>query len=316
MAHRHQTAKAYRKAPVINWRFNGLLMGLINLLVTLERTLKSRKKPTDIKLHDIFIPAANGRHIKAVDIKPNSLEGPAPLLLYFHGGAFAMTYNSLHLDLCQHYAQQASCRVILVDYRLMPSNPWPAGFDDCYESLLWAYSKADSLGVDIKRIVVGGDSAGGALAAGIAQKALDNQIPVTGQMLIYPALDSCSNTISIREFTDTPLWNGISNKRMWKAYLKDLDPELPPAYAAPGLRKNLSGLPPTYVETAEFDPLRDEGINYAEDLKFAGVAAELNSTSGTIHGYDLAQGSDLVEQALKARVSYLRNCFSNGAEIC
>lgn len=302
----------YARAPVFNLRFGRFTIALVNSLMKVHRRFAVGKPPSGIARDKARLETTTGT-TPALLIRPAALPASAPVLLYFHGGAFAMTYGSLHIQMCQRYALTAQCLVVLVDYRLAPRNPWPAGFDDCYDSLLWVLRRAQDLGVDTSRIVVGGDSAGGALAAGVAQKARDNGIPVAGQMLLYPVTDSTCETVSAREFHDTPIWNGISNRRMWRAYLGAGNPLQPPDYAAPGLRQNLDGLPPAYVETAQFDPLRDEGADYAQRLETAGVALDLNETRGTIHGYDFAQDNPLVIQALEQRVAFLRNRFTTAA---
>ena len=188
------------------------------------------------------------------------------------------------------------------------SDGW-ASFDDCYDSLLWARQSAQELAIDPRRIVVGGDSAGGALAAGVAQKALDQGEELSGQMLVYPVTDSRCNTQSVQDFDDAPLWNSISTRRMWQAYLPGGDHQQPPEYAAPGLRQDLGGLPSAYVETAEFDPLRDEGEHYARALQAAGVSVEMNATQGTIHGYELAAENPIVKDAMDRRCAFLSACF-------
>ncbi|NQX87760.1 MAG: alpha/beta hydrolase [Halioglobus sp.] len=240
---------------------------------------------------------------------PRGLTHPAPALIYYHGGAFAITYSSLHLKNCERYAEEAGCVVVFVDYRLAPRHPFPAGFDDSYRSLEWVVANAAELGIDTDHIAVGGDSAGGALAAGVAQKTRDHQlVSLCAQLLIYPVMDNTCSTPSAKDFVDVPLWNAISNRNMWKMYLGDSGGQAP-AYAVPG-HGDLLALPLSYIETAEFDPLRDEGLQHAADLSERGIEVILNETKGTIHGYDGSVASDISHRAVLARINFLKKAFS------
>jgi len=199
--------------------------------------------------------------------------------------------------------------VIFVDYRLAPRYPFPAAFDDCYAALQWVVDAAGELGIDPHRIAVGGDSAGGALAAGVAQKARDQGLAVLcGQLLVYPVLDHTCSTESATRFIDVPLWNAISNRNMWAMYLSACPGGSAPAYAAPA-HGDLHKLPPSYVETAEFDPLRDEGLHYADNLRRAGIDVEVNETRRTVHGYDASASNDIARQSMVARINFLRRVF-------
>jgi acetyl esterase/lipase len=306
MPHHYPTHPDFARVPVINFRFNGPLVSAVNLLSGLARrpALKAARK--SLRVERLRIPAPAGHTIEALCLRPHGLVEPAPLLLYLHGGAFAMTYGFHHVDMCHRYAAELPCVVLLVDYRLIPANPWPAGFDDCYHCLQWARAEAGRLGIDAQRIVVGGDSAGGALSAGVVQKALDEGAPPAGQLLIYPVTDSRCSSASLARFGDTPLWNGVSTVRMWRCYLAGRDPQQPPAYAAPAHRADLSGLPPAYVETAEFDPLTDEGRDYAAAMRAAGVAVRFHQVEGAIHGFEFVRGNALVADAMARRIDWLR----------
>lgn len=306
MPHAYPTHPDFAKVPVVNFRFNRPVIGAVNLLSSLTRRPAMRAARQALRVERLRIPAPGGHTIEALCLRPHELAAPAPLLLYLHGGAFAMTYGFHHVDMCRRYAAELSCVVLLVDYRLMPAYPWPAGFEDCYHCLQWARSEADRLRIDAGRVVVGGDSAGGALSAGVAQKALDQGSPPCGQMLIYPATDSGCSSDSLRRFGNTPLWNGVSTVRMWRSYLAGHDLQRPPAYAAPAHREDFGGLPPAYVETAEFDPLADEGRDYADAMRAAGVAVEFHQVEGAIHGFEFVRGNALVEPAMARRIEWLQ----------
>jgi acetyl esterase/lipase len=261
---------------------------------------------------------AEGHAIPVFEIAPSDLSGSAPALVDYHGGGFFLSYMPLHLRAAERYAKEGRCRVFFPDYRLSIGHPFPAGFDDCYETLSWLHANAASLEVDPQRIALVGDSAGGALAAGVAQKALDRrENPVCAQILIYPVADHETKTESARKLNDTPFWKTASNRNMWKVYLRDTDyarsggGAAVPAYAAPLQRARFDGLPPARIEVAEFDPLLDEGRHYAEALSAAGVSVELREVKGAIHGYDLVEGSPTAEAVFKERISSIQRFLGN-----
>ncbi len=200
---------------------------------------------------------------------------------------------------------------MFVDYRLMPSHPFPAGQDDCYDALRWTSGNATQLGIDPARIAVMGDSAGGALAASISQLTQDRaELDICAQVLIYPATDAECKTASACEFKDTPIFTSASNSAMWRVYLhKHAAGELPP-YASPIQRADMSGLPRAYIETAEFDPLHNEGAASAKRLADAGVDVTLNETRGTVHGFDAVVPSAAGNDAIQRRIEFLEKCFA------
>lgn len=297
----------FAKVPVFNFRFHPLLMSSLN---TLTRALTFvTKRSYSLSVAKREIRSADGSRFPVLVMTPHDLQRPAPALLYYHGGAFAMTYASLQLANAERYANDAGCVVVFVDYRLAPQHPFPCGFDDCYAALGWTLQEADRLGIDPARIAVGGDSAGGALAAGVAQRARDEGLlKLCAQLLIYPVIDNSCATASAREFVDVPLWNAISNRRMWDMYLSRYRNAPLPAYAAPGTGQ-LHDLPPAYAETAEFDPLRDEGQQYAAALQAHGIEVVRNDTRGTIHGYDGMAKSAIAKDAMLQRIAFLRRAF-------
>jgi acetyl esterase/lipase len=203
--------------------------------------------------------------------------------------------------------------VVSVDYRLAPENPFPAGVEDCYCALVWVAAHARDLGIDVDRIAVGGASAGGALSAAVAQMARDRSgVPLALQLLIYPVIDDRMETASMRAFSATPIWNSVSNAQMWDHYL-GAKRDYVSNYAAPGRSNDLSDLPPAYVMTAEFDPLRDEGISYAQRLMQAGVSTELHCFGGACHGFDLiAPAIELSRRAVDEQVSAVVRALGPG----
>lgn len=225
---------------------------------------------------------------------PDAAErGTLPTLLWIHGGGFAIGRAQLNDPLCVELVQRLGIAVASVDYRLAPETPYPGPLQDCYAALRYLHANAAELGVDPERIAVGGQSAGGGLAAGTTLLARDRgEVPIAFQLLEIPELDDRLETRSMVEFVDTPMWNRPNAILSWQYYLgrngraTESDTEVSP-YAAPARAKDLRGLPPTYLSTMELDPLRDEGIAYATALLHAGMSVELHSFPGTFHGSSL-----------------------------
>jgi acetyl esterase len=214
-------------------------------------------------------------------------DGTRPALVYFHGGAFVLGQVELFDAMCGAYAANADIIVVSVDYRLAPEHPFPAGVEDCYAAVEWITAHAADLAVDPAAVAVGGLSAGGALAAAVTLMARDRNGPtIAFQLLVNAVLDDRLETVSVQAFTDTPLWNSHDVSVMWDLYLGPERRHVSP-YAAPARATDLSGLPPAYVLTSQFDPLRDEGIAYALRMLQAGVPVELHNVVGAFHGFDV-----------------------------
>jgi len=267
-----------------------------------------------VEVREHTLRSRDGADFPLLEIAPPDLPGPAPAVIDYHGGGFFLPHTATHLRCAERYAVEGRCRVFFPDYRLSARHPFPAGFDDCFATLAWMHAGAERLGVDPARVVLLGDSAGGALAAGVAQKALDEGgLPVRAQVLVYPVTDHTTSSPSALEFDDTPLWKTASNRNMWKVYLRGrLREGAAPAYAAPLHRDDFAGLPPAWVEVAEFDPLRDEGRRYAEALRAAGVAVELREVKGGIHGYDMIETGPTTLAILAERLQALRGFLGTG----
>jgi acetyl esterase/lipase len=211
--------------------------------------------------------------------------GGRPAVLDIHGGGFVVGSIEMEHAFAAHFARELGALIAVVEYRLAPEHPFPAGVEDCYAALSWLHANATDLGVDPDRIAVGGQSAGGGLTAATVLLARDRGgPPVCFQFLGIPELDHRLETTSMRTFVDTPMWHRGNAIKSWEMYLgPDHEGEVSP-YASPSVATDLSGLPPAYVTTMEFDPLRDEGILYAVRLLEAGVNVELHSFPGTFHG--------------------------------
>jgi acetyl esterase len=303
----------FQRVRISSVSFHPLMLGLINGALKVHRIFAKRKFNGSITTARIAGVDGNGITVKVM--APDNIETVSPALVYYHGGAFALTYVPAHMENAKRYAQEARCRVVFVSYRLAPRFPFPCGFNDAYSALIWTVTHAGALGIDKGRIAVGGDSAGGAIAASVAQKCIQvDGIRLCGQLLIYPVTDCDCKTPSAVSFTDTPPFNAISNRKMWDAYLlQDVGGTRPPPYASPA-HGTLDHLAPAYVEVAEFDPLHDEGREYADALTSNRVDVVLNETRGTIHGYDLLVASSEISKAsLTQRIDFLKRVFNRGA---
>jgi acetyl esterase/lipase len=294
----------FSKFPALPVRNSPWLLRLLSLFIAAQR-LTQRWKP-GIRALRRQVRRGTDAPVRVIEVSAAGSADPSPALIYCHGGAFFLTYAAIHLDNAQRIARATGCKVFVVDYRLSTEAPFPAQFDDCYSCLRWVHEQAEELGVDPSRIGVMGDSAGGALAAGLAQKARDEGLAVRAQILLYPVTDSSCSSASAQAFTDTPLWTAGANRIMWDIYLSGSPTNPPPRYASPSHREDLSGLPPAYVETAEFDPLRDEALDYAKRLAAAGVTVRLNKTRGTIHAIDTVPGSPTTQAAMGKRIEAVR----------
>lgn len=264
----------------------------------------------DVNVTRHTIGVGNGS-IKALFYEPKNCKNTSPVVIYYHGGGFVYKAAPYHYRLVKEYSVKTPCKVLMVDYRLTTQNSFPVPVNDCYSALKWLVENAKNLGIDSSRIAIAGDSAGGNLAAAVTLMARDNKlIDPCGQMLIYPVIDRRMKTPSMLKYTDTPIWNSRLSKKMWWLYLPDNNAENI-EYASPIEAQNLSDLPDTYIETAEFDCLHDEGVEYAEALKDAGNTVFLNETKNTIHGFDMASKSQIVIDSIDKRIKFLQNLFYN-----
>ena len=214
---------------------------------------------------------------------------PLPVVVFYHGGGFALGDLDTHDPVTRAHAVGAEAIVVSVGYRLAPEHPFPAGVNDCWAALQWVGEHAAELGGDPNLIAVAGDSAGGNLAAVMAHLARDNGGPsLAFQLLWYPVVTADLSLPSFIENAHAPILDADVIDAFLTWYLPDLDiadPAALPVTLAPANSADLSGLPPAYIGTAQYDPLRDDGARYAGLLSAAGVPAELSNESTLVHGY-------------------------------
>jgi acetyl esterase len=239
----------------------------------------------DALVQDRELVGPNGKVALRVFRPVGSDSRKSPVLVWFHGGGFVIGSVPESDSDCRHLATLASMTVVSVEYRLAPEHPFPAAADDCFAATTWVVEHADELGIDASRIAVGGDSAGGNLATVVALMARDRGTPrIRFQLLVYPVTDLV--TLDTRSHHDNAEGYFLTRKTMFwfrDHYVKgEADRKNP--YVSP-LHADLRFLPPAFVVTAEFDPLRDEGEQYAERLERAGAVVKHRRYAGMIHGF-------------------------------
>jgi acetyl esterase/lipase len=237
--------------------------------------------------------------------RPHGAQGA---IVWLHGGGFVMGGVDVEHPWVARIAQGSRAVVVSVGYRLAPEHRFPAALDDAYAAALWTAEHAAELGVDTQHIAVGGHAAGAGLAAAVALRARDQGRPaISFQLLNQPELDDRQETWSARHFTNTPFMTRDKVAASWRHYLGSA-PASP--YAAPARANDLSGLPPAYIATAEFDPNRDEAIVYGQRLMQAGVPVELHQWRGTFHGSQAVLSADVSQRQIAELGAVLRHALA------
>jgi len=271
-----------------------------------QRLTMLPQKPAVAITYQLSIPSDFGP-IPARFYRAAKDKSPCPLLVYFHGGGFMLGTLALYDTTCRRLAVQGQCAVLSVDYRLAPETQFPGAVEDAYAATRWACNHAGVLNIDPTKIAVGGDSAGGNLAAVVAQMAQDSKaFKLALQVLIYPMTDQSREYPSYQRNASGYMLTTAALNWFMDNYIPDpLDRKDP--LASPMLRENLQGLPPALIIGAEFDPLVDENEAYAKKLKAAGVETDYVCFPGMIHPFftlggvveDSAKAETLVASALK-----------------
>jgi acetyl esterase len=260
---------------------------------------------------DHRVPVAGGE----ITVRAYSPDGPGPhpALVYYHGGGWVIGDLYTHDGLCRSITNAARCAVLSVDYRLAPESKYPVAVEDSYAALLWIVANAERLGIDPRRIAVGGDSAGGNLATVMALVARDRKGPrLALQVLIYPVTDHDLDTRSYLENATGYVLTRDGMRWFWNHYLAREAQGREP-YASPLRASSLAGLPPALVITAEYDPLCDEGEAYAARLRDAGVPVTVTRYPGMFHGFvRLTNILDKARTALDEIASSVQKAFAAG----
>lgn len=248
------------------------------------RTMLSAPSPMreGVLMREVHTPDG----VRVLTYQPHDRSTPSGAVLWIHGGGLIMGAAEQDHEVCGRFADELGILVVSVDYRLAPEHPFPAGLDDCYAALQWMHQSAAELGIDPARIAVAGGSAGGGLAACVAQMATDRDgPPVCFQLLQYPMLD---DRTALRRDLEALVWSARSNRFAWSAYLgrpaalEDVRP-----YASAARRIDLRGLPPAWIGVGDIDLFHDECIDYARRLGDAGVPCQLHVEPGMYHAAEM-----------------------------
>ena len=272
----------------------------------------SEEGPEVAQVRDRVVPGPYGEFPVRVFTPEGT--GPFPAYVYFHGGGWWMGNIAMTEGECRHIVRDVGCVVVSIDYHLAPEHKFPIPVEDCYTATTWVVEHADELAVDPERVAVGGSSSGGNLAAAVCLMARDRGGPLLSfQLLVSPALDRNFETPSYHQNSDGYGLTRDTVSWFWDLYLSEPSDASNP-YAAPTQAKDLSGLPPALVITAEYDPLRDEGEEYGRRLQAAGVPATVSRYDGMIHGFDFF--TKVLPAARECReevIAALRRAFTPGA---
>jgi len=264
-----------------------------------RETMGSRPAPavsTESEITRHMAPGADGDVPVIVYRRP--AKETQPCVLWIHGGGYIL--GSAEDDRARGISEQLDCTVVSVDYRLAPEHPFPAGPEDCYSALEWVVTNAEMLKIDPARIAIGGASAGGGMAAGLALMVRDRGGPnVAFQLLLYPMIDNLHATPS-GQYTNHPVWNQGTSFNAWEMYLDGVPGKDASPYAAAARAEDVSGLPPAYICVGAEDLFRDEDIEYAQRLFAAGVPCDLAVYPGLFHGADSFMPTATISRRLEA----------------
>ena len=302
---KYKISKEYKILRLLTFPIVKIFLPIAELILGLLVKIPHGDK--EVKVTKVRIPTTDNNTIDALLYEPYKCEKNPPFLFYCHGGGFVYKAAPYHYRLIKEYAKRTNCKVMAVDYRTSPKHSHLRMMKDCYDTLRWTVYNCEFLKIDINRTVIAGDSAGGNLAAALAVYAQEEELlKLAGQMLLYPVLDKRMKTESMKKYTHTPVWNAKLNKKMWELCPKNEDDN---KYASPAEYSNLSIMPETYIETAEYDCLHDEGTEYAQRLRESGVKVTLNETKGTVHGFDMIKHSKTTKECVNQRIKFLNSIY-------
>lgn len=234
-----------------------------------------------VRVEDRVIPGPAGD--LAVRIYADSHDEGLPTIAFFHGGGWVLSSIEGHDSLARRLAARTGALVVSVEYRLAPEHPFPAPHDDCWAATTWLAENAASIGGDPTRLSIAGDSAGANLAAGVALRARDEGLALTYQLLMYPCLDDRQTRPSMVDNASGYFLSAVDMAWFWDQFVPPEHRDNP--YAVPARVTDLVGVAPAHIQTAEYDPLRDEGEEWADRLNAAGSTATMTRFDGAVHGF-------------------------------
>lgn len=279
-------------------------------LAAAREQLASRVPPSplsQVERIDMPVPGREGVSIRIH--RPIERSGRLPCIVWMHGGGLVMGNNLQDGARLDDWCQRFNLVGVSVEYRLAPEAPFPIPLEDCYGALQWVAVNADKLGIDVRRLGVGGASSGGGLAAALARLAQHTYLDLAFQLLIYPMLDDRMTTVS--SHWDDPVWPPEANRFAWRSYLRGLRDGSVPEEAAMARATDLAGLPRTFIAVGAIDSFSDEDIDYATRLRHAGVSTELHVYDGAPHGFDaLAPASSVAQRAAADVRSWLASTLA------
>jgi acetyl esterase/lipase len=286
-------------------KITGYIMAKVWILKLINRLSAAAKGKNIDTLHceEKYISSrSGGPDIRLRLFKPLNTTAELPGLLYLHGGGYLIGNPETFLGNIEKFINARPCVVIAPDYRKALQAPYPAAFNDCYDTLLWMKENAPALGLIPDTFIVGGHSAGGGLTAAVSLKAADtSEVDIAFQMPVYPMIDDRQTTESAAN-SDAPVWNTTTNNFGWSQYLRGLKEKNleTPTYAAPSRATDYSKLPPTITFVGDLEPFRDETIEYVENLKKAGIPVEFELFKGCVHGFEqVAPDAEISKTAWK-----------------
>lgn len=304
--------KDFRSALFLTTPTNWIAVCWIRMLYKLGWYFYNKHK--EVRVTGYKIASTDGKKIKVHVYEPPVTVKENPCLIYYHGGGFMLSISPRMRRRMEEYAIEAGCIVVLVDYRVMPLHRYPKAIEDAYSALTWVEEHAQMLKVDMDKLALAGDSAGGFLTSMTTHRAVKNGGPkILTQLLIYPVIDNKMTSESMREYIDTPIWNAKKNKEMWRKYLKTLNKG--EHFVTPLDYEVNANFPKTYIEVAQYDCLRDEAVEYGQKLKASGIHVITKEVKGGIHGYDNFEFSPVIQELMKERVLYLRKIFNHADTI-
>jgi acetyl esterase/lipase len=283
----------------------------------LGRVVKPRVPPTppELVVEDLTVPGLPGEPEVGLRIyRPRDAVGETPGLFWIHGGGYVGGTLEQDEGLNQQFALQLGITVVALRYRVAPAHPWPAALHDADAGLLWTFRHAAERGIDARRIAVGGDSAGGGLAAALVLHAHDQgEVRPVFQLLVYPMLDDRTVVRTDHDTRDARIWTAKSNRYGWASYL-GVEPggDGVSPYAAAARRENLRGLPPAWIGVGTLDVFHDEDVAYAERLEAAGVPCRLVVVPGAFHGFDRLRGTAVGREFWEDQLTALRGALLPG----